>query len=129
MSEKRTITERLGGTTDEEVLAEYKGIDAESLSYDFFKHLTSLSILVLGGVLTLSQEVFSESVEDWQMFAVAGMIALGGLIALQCQSDIVQVARGKKSSSSVLRWGHRIAPAFFGAGIGVFLATLVGLLG
>ena len=111
-------------TSDEELLAEFRDIDSENLSYDYFKNLTSLSIVTLGGVLTLSEKVFAEQIEVWQMMIASGLVAAGGIVALQCQSDIVQVSRGKKASSAWLRHGHRLAPAFFGGGIGAFLALL-----
>lgn len=129
MNEKKSLTERLGGTTNDQVLAEYENIDAENLSYDFFKNLTSLSILALGGVLTLSEKVFGDTIENWQMFVAAGLFALSGLVALQCQSDIVQVSRGKKAPTTWLRWGHRIAPGLLGGGVGGFLVMLGGAMG
>ena len=48
---------------DEAVIAKYAGADAENLSYDFFKNITSLSLLALGGVLTLSESVFADEVD------------------------------------------------------------------
>ena len=128
MTGKKSLTERLGGTSNEDVLAEYRDIDAENLSYDFFKNLTSLSILALGGVLTLSEKVFADSIETWQMFVAAGFFAISGIVALQCQSDIVQVSRGKKAPTAWLRWGHRLAPALVGCGVGSFLVMLGGAM-
>ena len=112
------------GSTNSELVAEFETIDAENLSYDFFKNLTSLSVLTLGGVLTLSEKVFAEQLEPWQMFVAGGLIAFGGIVALQCQADIVQVSRGKKAPTAILRYGHRLAPALFGAGIGMFMGLL-----
>ena len=115
---------RTTATTDADLIAEFKDIDSENLSYDYFKNLTSLSILTLGGVLTLSEKVFADQIEIWQMMVAAGLVAAGGIVALQCQSDIVQVSRGKKAPTAWLRHGHRLAPAFFGGGIGAFMAIL-----
>ncbi|GMM93908.1 hypothetical protein [Qipengyuania sp. MTN3-11] len=126
--EGRTLTERLGGTTDQQLLAEFTGADAENLSYDFFKNMTSLSVLTLGGILTLSEGLFAERIEFWQMMVAAGLIAGGGVVALQCQADIVQMARGKKVSAAWLRFGHRLAPGLLGCGIGAFLALIGGAL-
>jgi len=109
---------------DEEILEEYKNIDAENLSYDFFKNLTSMSIFAFGGFLTISEKVFKDNVETWEMFLIAGLIAASGIISLQCMMDIVQVSRGKKDRSVWLRWGHQVAPALLGGGIGAFLAVL-----
>ena len=111
-------------TSDEDLLAEFRNIDSENLSYDYFKNLTSLSIVTLGGVLTLSEKVFAEQIEVWQMMTASGLVAASGIVALQCQADIVQMSRGKKATSVWLRHGHRLAPAFFGGGIGAFLTLL-----
>ena len=111
-------------STDEELLAEFENIDSENLSYDYFKNLTSLSVLTLGGVLTLSEKVFAEQIDVWQMLVASGLIAAGGIVALQCQADIVQVSRGKKAPTAWLRYGHRVAPALLGGGIGAFMAIL-----
>lgn len=107
---------------------EFSGIDAENLSYDFFKGLTSLSILTLGGVLGLSESVFAEEINTWQMLVAGGLVTASGITALQCQADIVQLARGRKGPTTWLRWGHRIAPAFLGGGIGAFLILLSGVV-
>ena len=111
-------------STDDDLVAEFAKIDSQNLSYDFFKNLTSLSMLTLGGVLTLSEKVFAERIENWQMLVASGLVAGAGIIALQCQADIVQVSRGKKAPTTCLRWGHRLAPALFGGGVGAFVAIL-----
>lgn len=121
-----SLVERLGGSTDEQLRAEFIGADAENLSYDFFKNMTSLSVLTLGGVLTLSEGFFAERIEFGQMMIAAGLIAGGGVVALQCQADIVQMARGKKPSTTWLRFGHRLSPGLLGGGIGAFLTLIAG---
>ena len=122
---KKWLTSRAPvAISDEDLLAEFGDIDSENLSYDYFKNLTSLSIVTLGGVLTLSEKVFAEQIEVWQMMTASGLVAASGIVALQCQADIVQISRGRKASSIWLRHGHRLAPAFFGGGIGAFLALL-----
>ena len=123
---KPVLTERLGGSTDEQLAAEFAGADAENLSYDFFKTMTSLSVLTLGGVLSLSEGFFAERIGFWQMMVACVFLAAGGIVALQCQSDVVQMARGKKTSAPWLRFGHRVVPILLGAGIGTFLAMIAG---
>ena len=92
-----------------------------NISYDFFKHMVSLSVLTLGGIVGMSEGLFAGRITLPQMMIASGLIAASGIVALQCQSDIVQVARGRKEPTIWLRWGHRIVPALFGAGIGAFL--------
>ena len=118
-----SIAERLR-QSGEEIETEFRDADSENISYDFFKNMTSLSMLALGGVLTLSEKVFTDEIETWQMFLCAGFFAASGVVALQCQADIVQIARRKKNPTMWLRAGHRLAPGLLGGGVGVFLFLL-----
>ncbi|MES2754603.1 MAG: hypothetical protein V4659_08060 [Pseudomonadota bacterium] len=100
-------------------------IDPDFLAYDFFKSFTSLCMITLGGVLTLSESVFGRQFEPWHIVAVSVPVALSGLIALQCQTDLVQLAKGVKPRSPlVLKYGLRLTPALYGGGIGAFLFVL-----
>ena len=103
---------------------EFRDADAENLSYDFFKFFSSTSILAIGGLLTLSQSVFSENIESWQMLAATFCVAGAGIIAAQCQHDIVQISRGSKRAGWTLRIGHVAVPTLFGAGIASFLVFI-----
>ena len=108
----------------ERLQTEFASIDAENISYDYFKNLTSLSVLALGGVLGLSETVFADRLMSVQMLTAGGLVAAAGLVALQCQADIVQVARGRKAPTIWLRFGHRLAPVLLGAGLGAFLIMI-----
>ena len=106
---------------------EFAGIDASDISYDYFKSMVSLSVLALGGIVGLAESLFGDRITTTQLLLVAGLMAASGIVALQCQSDIVQVARGKKTPTYWLRWGHRIVPALFGGGIGGFFVLMLGV--
>lgn len=110
--------------TDEPVRAG-DGVDPDFLTYDFFKTFTSLCMITLGGLLTLSETVFGRNFEPWQIIAVCVPVALSGIIALQCQTDMVQLAKGiKPRSAKTLKYGLRLVPSLYGLGIGGFLYVL-----
>ena len=94
------------------------------LAYDYFKTLTSLSVLTLGGILTLTETVFGRQFETWHIIAVSSPIAAAGVVALQCQTDIVQIAKGHRPGLPLLKIGLRLAPALYGLGLGAFLVVL-----
>ena len=100
-------------------------IDPDFLAYDFYKSFTSLCIITLGGVLTLSETVFGRNFQPWHVILISVPVALSGIIALQCQTDMVQLAKGVKPRSRFfLAHGLRLAPAMYGGGIGAFLVVL-----
>lgn len=101
------------------------GLTDPALAYDYFKSMVSLSVATLGGILALAGSVFGAQIAPWQMGAAALPVAMSGLIALQGQTDIVQLIHGVKppldSSRTALRW----APRLYGLGLGLFLAALL----
>lgn len=100
---------------------EFAGVDNDHVVYDFFKTMTSLCLLTLGGILTLSESIYGDRISLTAMFIAAGFVAFAGIIALQCMVDIVHLARGRQHASHWLRWGDRVSPGLLGAGVGVFL--------
>ncbi len=110
------------------LIEEFSHGGAENVSYDYFKNMVSLSVATLGGVLGLSGGPFAERIDNPQMMVASGLIALSGLISLQCQADIMQIMRGRKQPTVWLRQGHRLVTGFFGAGVGGFLFMISGVL-
>jgi hypothetical protein len=100
-------------------------VDPDFLAYDFYKSFTSLCMITLGGLLTLSETVFGRDFQPWQIIAVCLPVAASGVIALQCQTDMVQLAKGVRPRSKFfLNYGLRLTPSLYGIGIGAFLYVL-----
>ena len=106
---------------NQRIMEEFSTLDPANLSYDYFKHMVSLSLVTLGGVLGLSESFLAGKVTFAELMIPCTPIAIAGLLALQCQSDIVQIARGRKSATVYVRWGHRLVSGLLGAGVGAFL--------
>jgi len=113
---------------DEETLPD-AGRDSELLLYDFFKHLTSLSILVLGGVLIIAQAAESADVKPWVIVAVLLLVSGGGVAAFSGSSEIVRSRYTATPIRPSVRWLRSLAPALLAMGVGMFLSMFVDSLG
>ncbi len=92
----------------------------ETLLYDFAKTLTSLSLIVLGGVLSLSGTDQAAEIPAFSLMLTSGSIALAGMLALSTAFGIVE-ARGKnreRPAHSMLM--IKAANFLLGVGLGGF---------
>ena len=101
------------------------GLADPALAYDYFKNMVSVSIATLGGILTLAGTVFGARIAPWQMGIAALLVAISGVLALQGQTDIMQLCQGIKPLRNSARVALRLVPASYGLGLGAFLAFLM----
>ena len=96
--------------------------DGELLQYDFCKHLTSLAILVLGGVLIIAKDFDSTDVKPTSILIAMALVALGGVCAFGSSSEIVRArssgTKPKKSQKIFMQAGA----ALLATGTGYFMA-------
>ena len=107
------------------VLAPDRGADADLLVYDFFKHLTSLAILILGGVLIVAQAADPADIKRWLLVAILVLISAGGILAF---SGSIEIVRARSTGTPVrgsLRWSRMLAPALMAVGVGMFLSMFI----
>lgn len=95
--------------------------DPEELLYDFFKHMTSLSLITLGGVLTISQ-LPSMNVRPFPLVMVVVLLATAGIAAFAGMDEIVKARFDRQNVSRRIRFYRRVCPASFGLGVGGFLS-------
>ena len=70
-----------------------RGEQLVTLEYDFLKHMTSLSLLSLGGVVTFAGSIF-EKVEDQRPLWLAALLfMLAGLLAFLGQLELLKRLR------------------------------------
>jgi len=92
--------------------------------YDFFKYMTSVSLLTLGGVLTVSQ-MDGDDLERHTLLIVMTPVALSTLMAFTGAVEMVKAkSSGKELSKSVHRMA-KFAPGAFLLGVGAFIAMFV----
>jgi hypothetical protein len=104
---------------DEEMPEPHKRDGVDGYLYDYFKYLTSLALLTLGGVLTLSESA-SDKFSKYALTAVLILVAASGVLAFSGASEIVR-AKSTGTGHRHLELMRKAAPALLGAGIGVFL--------
>jgi len=100
----------------------------ESLLYDFAKFLISLSLLVLGAMLTLSQAARDGDLKLFNIILVLGALALAAVTAFMVANALVDARSRSKEPSPRLPTYLKIATALLGIGIGGFLKLWVDTL-
>ncbi len=96
--------------------------------YDWFKHLTSLSLLTLGGVLSLSQ---SDAVADIKKAMLVLVLVLLSVAGMASFSGAAMVVESRTKSSPLSPWVNltgTIAAMSLSMGIGAFLFIFVKVL-
>jgi hypothetical protein len=94
---------------------------SEGLLYDYSKFISTLSLLVLGGVLSLSQAAGASDLPRWKMGFVIGAIAIGGVFAFATANALVDARAGAREPSKRLRLQTKAATAAIAIGLGAFL--------
>jgi hypothetical protein len=103
---------------DKAVLSKSKE-DVNLLEYDYFKHLSTLSLVALGGILSLSPS--QTKIAQNALLAATLCVAIGGATALLCLEQIIISQRNNRPLSKAYRFSRSIAAAMFSVGIGIFL--------
>jgi hypothetical protein len=113
---------------DEENTAEDHSVEAAAVLYDWFKHLTSLSLLTLGGVLSLIQGANDGEIKKSLLIVVLVFLISSGVLAFSGAGAVV----GSRSTGTVLpSYIHKLSGAAAMAlsmGIGAFVYVFVSVL-
>jgi hypothetical protein len=103
--------------------------DSELLLYDYFKHLTTLSLISLGGVLTVAQIGDGGEVKPLLLIMVLVTIGLGGVASFGGASEIVRARFTGTPAHKSLSLYRISAPMLLALGVGMFLYVFVSSLG
>ena len=98
-----------------------EGHYGETLLYDFAKTLTSLSLIVLGGVLSLAGTQRAADIPVFSLVLVSGAIAVAGLLALSTAFGIVEARTKNTEPSPRLPLMIKGANFLLGIGLGGFM--------
>ncbi|KQN25688.1 hypothetical protein ASE86_05625 [Sphingomonas sp. Leaf33] len=97
------------------------GQDNVVLLYDYSKHLLSLSLLGIGGIVSLAQSPQGQKIPGLIVSMMLGALALSGFCALSCSASILR-ARERDVAVGRGAWlSSRLAMMFLGIGVGGFL--------
>ena len=88
--------------------------------YDYFKHLTTLSLLTLGGILTLTQTGRGAEMKLPTVLMAVGLVTLAGVVSFTASGEIARAHFHGEAPKRVDLY-RKAAPAFLSLGVGVFL--------
>jgi hypothetical protein len=101
------------------------GSDADAMLYDWFKHLTSLSLITLGGVLSLSQVADAKDIKPATLAVVLVLVSVAGIMAFSAADQIVLSRVKGQPLPAQVKWMQRAIPAVLGMGLGAFVYVFV----
>jgi hypothetical protein len=93
----------------------------EAILYDFAKFLTTLALLMLGGVLTVTQTADKSVAKPPVIALVVGFIALAGVCAISGAGKLANVHLSIRADRFTPRHYLFASIAFLGMGAGGFL--------
>jgi hypothetical protein len=116
---------KLNNPIDSEVIDEQSAAKTGLLLlYDWFKHMTTLSLITLGGLLSMLQAGESQ-VRPGALAAIIGPLALAGILGFEGQNRLLRAELAGQPIPKSLGWFRRIAVASFSVGTGVFLTLFL----
>jgi hypothetical protein len=93
--------------------------DGEALLYDYFKHLTSLCIVSLGGVLALVP--LSKKLSAPAILMVLVVLAAAALLSFSGAGEIVRARFLRKPVHKSINFCRIAAPVLLAIGVGMFV--------
>jgi len=110
---------------DEETSLKSVERDSELLLYDYFKYLTSLVLLTLGGMLIVMKDFDSEDVKPQMVISAILVISAAGVLAFSGSAEIVRSRFTGLPATRSVKFARAGAPALLAFGIGLFLAMFI----
>ena len=98
--------------------------DRHALLYDYFKTMTSLSLVTLGGVLSISQLPDIE-IKPFSLTLIVIALALAGIGGFSGMDEVVRLRFDDQDRPRRLAFMRKLCPAAFGIGIGGFLSAFL----
>lgn len=105
-----------------------RAASAELLLYDYYKHLTTLILATLGGMLSISQ-ISGIAVPLRELLPALGLILIGGVTALYAMERMIQARLRQRPTPRWVTWTRPVVSGSFGLGIGAFIGRIADLTG
>ena len=113
---------------DSETVLPDRGRDGALLLYDWFKHMTTLSLITLGGLLGILQGGEAQ-VRSGALGFIVSTIAFAGMLGFDGQNRLLVAELAGKPIPAMLSWHRRLAMMTYGIGVGGFLLLIVESVG
>ena len=103
--------------------------DKVILLYDYSKHLLSLALFGLGGIVSLAQSPQGQKIPGLIVSLMLAMLAASGFCSLSCSASILRARRDDQPVGRGAWMSSQLAMMFLGTGVGGFLVIWIkGLL-
>ena len=107
---------------EQERLPSRHEMDGDGYLYDYFKYLTSLPLITLGGILTISQMSRAEPVDKPSLLLIVATLSIAGVLSFMGSEEIVRSKVTGKLNERALRLCRIIAPKVYIFGAAVLFA-------
>ena len=102
--------------------------DREMLLYDHAKHLLSLAVLGIGGVMSLSQSATGAKIGGPTIALLMGFFAASGLCSLSVSAAILRSRRDGQPLRASAWIFNQSAMGLLGAAVGSFVVAWIGII-
>lgn len=93
-----------------------------SLEYDYLKHLTTLSLIGVGGVVTFAGSIFADIPDKSGLAYAAVLFFFAAAFALWGQDKLLAALRRRRPPPRQIAFARYVAVAGIGLGAGMMLA-------
>jgi|SRR5579884_1555633 len=107
---------------DDSAVAELPAHDPDLLLYDYFKHISSLVLITLGGLLLILKDFSPKDVRPAFVLVTFLFVSAAGVVAFGGTQGIVRAKVTGKRPNRQLVFARIAAPNLLAVGLGVFLA-------
>ena len=107
---------------DDSAVAELPAHDPDLLLYDYFKHLSSLVLITMGGLLLALKDFSAKDLKPALVVTTFLFISASGIVAFSGTQGIVRAKVTGKRPDRWLTFARIAAPNLLAVGLGVFLA-------
>jgi hypothetical protein len=98
---------------EQERLTKRQEMDGDGFLYDYFKYLTSLSLITLGGILTVVQMNRAEPVDKPSLLVIVAALSIAGVLSFAGSEEIVRSKTTGKLNERTLRICRIFAPKIY----------------
>ena len=99
-------------------------VSPEALEYDFYKWTGMVSLLILGGLLTIAASPATAHLPHDGVGLASLIAAAGAIVSFGCQSEIIRLATGERTARRWTRYGQRVLGALFVVGMILFVLII-----
>ena len=97
--------------------------DYDLLLYDYSKHLLSLALISIGGVITLAQSSVGRAIPAKDIGIIILILAASGVAALSCTAAVLRARQKGEPLAKQASYLHQAAMGLLGVGFGWFVMS------